>query len=52
MNTWLEVVMPHVVATGNIPSFDHVDLFFAFSNNVLKILIGGPPKHHFPSLQK
>lgn len=27
--------MPHVIATGNIPSFDHVGYFFAFSNNIL-----------------
>lgn len=38
MNTWLELIMPHVVATGNILSFGHVDSFFAFTN-VSKILI-------------
>lgn len=27
--------MPHVIATGNISSFDHVDDFFAFPNNIL-----------------
>lgn len=40
MNTWLELVMPHIIATHNI-SFDCVDSFFAFSNNVLKVLISG-----------
>lgn len=39
MNSWLKIVMPHV-ATGNI-SFAHVDSCFAFSNNVLEVLMNG-----------
>lgn len=33
--------MPHVIATGNISSFAHVDYFFDFSNSVLNVLSSG-----------
>lgn len=40
MNNWLELVMSHVIATGNTSS-DHVGSFLFFSNTASEVLISG-----------